>query len=239
MQNNVFAQKKVMNLPTYDYARYHFGFILALNQMGFSLKVKDDLHTMVFDSLQSPDIFADSMRVLGISPQPTMGFTIGIVGNLRLGKYFDLRFVPSLSFGERYINYTFLRYKDGTPTVVEIKKSITSTFVDFPLHVKYKSKRLTNARAYVLGGIRYTLDLASSRAAKKEDQNNVIVKLNRDDLLFEVGVGFDFYNGWFKFGTEIKMAYGLSDLLKREGNIYTEGIESLKSKIFQLTFTFE
>lgn len=239
ISGQVSGQRRVMNLPTYDYAPYHFGFILAANQMNFTLKVKDNLSMTMYDSLASPDFAADSVRINSISPKPTLGFTIGIVGNLRLGKYFDLRFVPSLSFGERRILYSFVRYKDNAATIVEYEKSITSTYVEFPLFIKYKSKRLNNARAYVLAGGKYVLDLASSRAEKKEEAQNTLVKLNKNDFLAEVGVGFDFYNGWFKFGVEIKMAYGMTDLLKREDNIYTEGIESLKSKIWQISFTFE
>jgi len=237
--NRVKGQGQPMNLPTYDYAPYHFGFVLAVNQMNFALKLNDNVSLITLDSAMSPDFFADSVRIMSIGSKPTLGFTIGIVSNLRLGKYFDLRFVPSLAFGERRLNYTFLRYKDNVVSTVEFEKNITSTYVEFPLHIKYKSKRLNNVRAYVLAGGKYVIDLATTKADKDEEKNNTLVKLNRNDFLLEAGVGFDFYNGWFKFGTEIKMAYGLTDILKREANIYTEGIESIRSQIFQISFTFE
>ncbi len=237
--SSVYGQRKVMNLPTYDYSKYHFGFVLALNQMNFTVKVKDNLNKIVFDSLQSPDIFADSLRVLSVNSTPTLGFTIGIISNLRLGKYFDLRFIPSLSFGERFLDYTLLRYRYNESSVVDMKKSITSTYIDLPFHIKYKSKRLNNVRAYVLAGVKYSIDLATTKANKKIETNQKIVRLNRNDVVFEVGVGFDFYNGWFKFGTEIKMSYGTNNLLKREDNIYTGCIDKLNTKIFQLSFTFE
>ena len=91
-----------------------------------------------------------------------------------------------------------------------------------------------------MGGAQYTLDLASQ--AKKREQKNSdqkIVKFKQNDVYVETGVGFDFYNEWFKFGVEFKMQYGLFDVLKRENNIYTDAIESLKSKIFQISLTFE
>ena len=88
------------NLKLYDFEPYHFGFILASNQMNFSLEVKDDLHLRYYQSDETPDeIFiseGDSVRLLGIESLPTIGFSVGIVGNLRVGNYFDLRFVPSL-----------------------------------------------------------------------------------------------------------------------------------------------
>ena len=31
-------RRRVENMATYDYAKYHFGFILAVNQMHFTIK---------------------------------------------------------------------------------------------------------------------------------------------------------------------------------------------------------
>jgi len=234
------AQKRgVMNLPNYNNAPYHFGFILALNQMHFTLKMKEGFQLVTYDSLQSPDIFADSLHLLYVDTKPTIGFTVGIVGNLKLAKYFDLRMIPSLGFGERYLDYYMLTYDDGQANFVEIRKNVTSAHIDVPLHVRYRSKRVHNFGAYVLAGGKYVLDLAATRSDKKDDDNEASVKLNKHDIAAEVGVGFEFYNAWFKFGIEVKMSYGLLDLLVREGNVYTGGIESLTSKVWQLSFSFE
>jgi hypothetical protein len=233
------AQKReIENMPTYDFSKYHFGFILAVNQMHFVIKPIDNLQYMWFDTLASAEINADSSQIYSIESAPSYGFTVGIVGNLRVTNSLDLRFVPSLAFGERNIDYRFMKYRDGDATLVEVQKNIPSTFVEFPLHFKYKSRRLNNFRAYVLGGVNYRLDL-SSQAKKRKDSGQIQVKLNRSDIYYDLGVGFDFYFEWFKFGTEFKMSYGILDVLKRENNIYTDGIEKLSSKVFQLSFTFE
>jgi hypothetical protein len=234
-----FAQQRVVqNMPTYDYSKYHFGFILAVNQMIFVVKPIENIHQTYFDSIASAEINADSAVIYSILSEPTVGFTVGIVSNLRLNNSLDLRFIPSLAFGERNIDYRLLKIREGDSTLVDVRKNIPSTFVEFPFHIKYKSRRLNNFRAYVLGGFNYRLDL-SSQAKKRKDTGQVQVKLNRSDLYYEFGVGFDFYFDWFKFGTELKMSYGLLDILKREDNIYTDGIDKLSSKVFQLTFTFE
>jgi hypothetical protein len=235
------AQKRgVMNLPNYNNAPYHFGFILALNQMHFTLKMNEGFQLVTYDSLQSPDIFADSLHLLYVGTKPTIGFTVGIVGNLKLAKYFDLRLIPSLAFGERYLDYYMLTYDDGQATFVEIRKNVSSAHIDIPLHVRYRSKRVHNFGAYILAGAKYVLDLAATRSDKKEEDNETVVKLHKHDIAAEVGVGFEFYNAWFKFGLEVKMSYGLFDLLRREDdNIYTGGIESLTSKVWQLSFSFE
>jgi hypothetical protein len=91
-----------------------------------------------------------------------------------------------------------------------------------------------------MGGAQYTLDLASQ--AKKREQRNSdqkIVKFNQNDVYLEGGVGVDFYNEWFKLSLELKMMYGMLDQLKREDNLYTNSIQSLKAKIFQFSVTFE
>ena len=159
---------------------------------------------------------------------------------MRLGENFDLRFIPSLSFGDRQLIYTIRFYKDENNYIRTITKDVPSTYVNFPLEVKFKSDRYGNFRAYLMGGSQYTIDLAS-QAKKREERNadQKIVKFNSNDVYLESGVGFDFYNEWFKLALEFKMMYGLLDQLKRENNIYTNGIASLKSKIFQFSVTFE
>lgn len=234
-----FAQKKkVLNLQHYDEEPYHFGFILGLNQMLFSVKPVDNLSFIKWEPIQSPDIFADSLFVYSITSTPTPGFTIGILGNLRLGKYVDMRFIPALSFGERLLNYDIMAYENGESQLIYTEKSITSTYVNFPLEFRYKSKRLNNMLAYVLGGADYSIDLASQKKAE-ENSNDITVKIIKNDISLLLGAGVDFYTNYFKFGVQARMSYGMNNLIQKEGNLYTDSIETLRSKIFMLSFTFE
>lgn len=225
-------------MPTYDFSKYHFGFILAMNQMHFTIKPVEGLNKKLFFDFDGTGFNADSARVYSIEHVPSTGFTVGIVGNLRLGTYFDLRLIPSLSFGERNLEYVIWKYKDGIESPVYITKNVQSTFVELPLQLKYKSQRLNNFRAYLIGGANIRVDLAS-QAKKEKESAEIRIKLMQYDIYGELGVGFDFYFEWFKFGTELKMSYGMLDMLKHEENLYTDGIEQMKSKMFQLSFTFE
>lgn len=239
ISTGLYSQKaKIENMPTYDYSKYHFGFVLGVNQMHFTIKPIENLNMKMFSADQTEEISADSAMLFSVEDDPTLGFTVGIVSNLRLGNYFDLRFIPSLTFGERNLDYRILKYRDGVSSIIEIRKNIPSTFIELPFHLKYKSARKGNMRAYLLSGFNYRIDLASL-AKKKNEQADVQIKLKRNDISFELGVGFDWYFEWFKLGTELKMSYGALDMLVREDNIYTQGIEKLSSKIFQLSFTFE
>ena len=65
------------------------------------------------------------------------------------------------------------------------------------------------------------------------------MRLKRNDYTYELGTGFDFYLDFFKFGVELKMDYGMRDLLQRDKTVYTNSIDKLSSKMFLLSFTFE
>lgn len=235
---------KVRNLPAYDLAPYHFGFILGMNQMLFTIKTTPGFQNVGYSSLQTPDINADTAQLLSIEHNPPLGFTIGIVSNLRINERSDLRFVPSLSFGERDIFYSIRKGVIDVDNKIEkediiVRKKIQSTFIEFPVHLKYKGSRMNNMRPYWLVGAKYALDLASDSKKKKASNNNVNLAINRNDVYGELGAGLDFYTTFFKFGVEVKMAYGLTDILKRENNIYTGAVERMNSKLFLLSFTFE
>jgi hypothetical protein len=232
----------ILNMTNYDQEMFHFGFVLGANQCFTSLRPIPDLSSHIFDSTYIPDILPlpDSARVLSVWSTPAIGFVISIVSNMRMGDHFDLRFIPSLTFGDRNLLYSIQSYSHGDTSILSITKKVPSTYINLPLEIRYKSIRYNNFRAYLLAGMQYTIDLASQ--AKKREQKNAdqkIIKFNGSDIYAETGVGFEFYNEWFKFGIELKMMFGLTDILKREHNLYTDSIESLKSKIFQLSFTFE
>ena len=257
-QNLVAQNEKPKNLLLYDNQPYHFGFILGYNQMSYAIRYYDDYQLIGHDATEYPstvDTYYNSNATyyaLSIAPIPEHGFTVGVVGNLRLGKYFDLRLIPSLSFGSRTIGYQFYRVINGATTpdntpYYEKKKSIFSTFIEFPLQVKYKSKRLNNVAAYVIAGANFKIDLASQKKSQVDITNaqgeqitvtdNIRVK--RTDLAAEVGAGFDFYTGYFKFGIEAKMSFGLFNILDSQHLIYDSSIKNIRNRTFQISLTFE
>lgn len=209
-----------VNLPKYDYQKMHFGFALGFNSADFVVKKVGNFNLL--DSVYS------------VESSSSIGLNLTILANLRLGNYFDLRFLPTLSFAQRNLDYTLL-YNNTTPLAKT--KKVESTYLEFPLELKYKSKRVNNYRAYVLGGFKYGIDMVSQAKVKAEDPD--VIKLSRKDYGYEIGVGFDFYMTYFKFSPEIKMFTGLRNLIVPENTIFSSPIEALYSKTFTVSFTFE
>ncbi len=211
----------VPNLMRYDQQIFHFGFLVGYNQMDFAIKTKPN--------------FSEYDSLLIVNTSPLSGFNLGIVSDLRVWKYFNLRFIPTLTFGDRIINYT-IRYSDGSQLVTN--KNTESVYVDLPLLLKFKSSRMHNVRVYVLAGAMYSYDLISA-AKKHENPREIVLKLFPNDFQAIGGIGVDFYCTYFKFTTEVRMNFGLVNLLKDENNMYTSSISELKSKNLQISFIFE
>jgi len=215
-------RRKVMNLPKYDRAIVHFGFVLGLNVSKF--RVDPVANLRIIDTVYS------------IVPKGTSGLNLGIVSNLKLGEHWDFRFIPALAFTQRNLEYT-MKYTDPKYDEETIIKQVESTYLEFPFLLKFKSKRIDNYRVYVLAGWKFGIDMVSQAKVLAKDKE--IVKLNKNDNGYEIGVGFDFYMTYFKFSPEIKMYNGVKNLLVQDERRFSAPINSLKSKTFVISFLFE
>lgn len=225
LSSSLFAQRETtLNLPKFDHRFMHFGFLLGINSASF-----------VLDRYPPTTYGADTLLIL--EPTSTTGFNLGIISAMHFGEHFSLRFTPNLAFAQRNLTYRFQTFEGEK----EYIKEIESTLINFPLNIKFKSARVNNFSAYIIGGAAYSLDLASNADAENNstNPNDILVKLAKNDFMGQIGFGTDFYLEYFKFGIELKMSYGLKDFHIREDNMFSNPIEKLKSKMFLLSFTFE
>jgi len=211
---------KIKNLPKYEFEPLHFGFSIGINKTNFVI---------------TPKILSDSILVVESSPKN--GFNLGIITEMAIHRYVTVRFVPNLSFAQRNIDFTIATQKG----VGVFTKKIESTFLDFPIDIKLRSARMNNFSAYVLAGIKYTIDLASQKNVDNTslDISKQVIKLNRNDIGYEMGAGAEFYLPYFKFAIEGKLSLGFKNLLVNDNTIFANAIDRLYSKIFLLSFTFE
>jgi hypothetical protein len=214
-----YGQKaRVLNQSTHDDRAIHFGFCLGLNSMSF--EVRPSYQNYLKDSL-----------IPGVN-KPGMGFHIQVISNYRLGNYFDLRFLPGVAFGQRQINF----YKNNQ--LYSDRHKLESNFLEFPLLIKYKAKRLNNVRPYIITGGNVRYDLA--KTFSEDDQ--IYIDLRNLDIYYEAGTGMDFYLPYFKMSIEIKLSYGILNALSPHSTSHPEfqnSIEKLNSKIWMLSFHFE
>ena len=217
----------VPNLSQYDNKIYHFGFSLSAGTYNYVISTNPDLTHL--DG-------CDTLHV--VNPRSGKSFGFGIVSDVRMGKYFDLRFIPSFSFPDCHLDFLCLSDRPNSNYGSANGSSNGIVFLDLPLLVKFKSTRMmNNVRAYVLAGAQYSFNLVYSKVEKLNRQEDILL-INAHDVMAQVGVGFDFYCTYFKLATELKFSLGLMDQLQKEGQ-YVGSINSLRSKGFLFSITFE
>jgi hypothetical protein len=211
---------KPQNLPKYDKQYMHFGMSLGLNTMDFTIRPHKSIYT-------NDSIFA-------VENYRLPGFNINIVMNYNIYDKLSLRLLPGLIFGERDLRYVVKNTDTSLSTVL---MKIESTFIDFPVLLKYKSDRLNNFRAYLLGGASFKYDLAAKDQIKPEERP--MIRLIKPDFYYEVGAGLDFFLEYFKFAIELKLAVGMRNVLVYDDSKFTTTIERMNSKMVILSFLFE
>jgi hypothetical protein len=213
-QGGMFGKDPIINKENWNKQRVHWGYFLGFNSLDFK-----------FDYLT----IAEDIQV-----ETTTGFNVGLVGNLRLTEYFDLRFEPGLYITQR--NLTYPAITDANDRLREVK----STYIFFPLLLKYSALRAGNVRPYLVGGVSTALNLGSN--SKIQDDNyNERFRMNEWTNFYEVGFGVDIYLEYFVFSPSIRGVFGMNDELIRDntpGSPWTGNVQAMKTRGFFVNFTF-
>ena len=221
---------QTQNLVYFDDKPVHFGFALGFNQPGFYLEKKS-----------SYDFFDDSLQSLLVNSKG--GFTLGVITSLNINENFKIRFVlPSLSFQESEMEYTYLNPSNLQPTVYV--KSLRPVYLDFPVLLKFRTNRINNYAVYGIVGLRYGIDMSSNIDVNNSiDLEDQVIKLNKHDFGSEIGGGVDLFLEYFKLGIELKLGSGMRNMLYNtpgeDPTKFDNAIESLRSRVWTLSFTFE
>jgi len=166
-------------------------------------------------------------------PSYSPGFSVGVIGDMYMNPYFNLRFTPSIHFGDK--KFKFREQATGEEFITNVR----SSYLNFPLDVKYTALRLNNYRPYLIGGIYGSVDIGRKKG------NPILLKST--DFGFEFGLGCDIYLPYFKLCPELKFCFGLVNLLEKDrpdlvdqANIkYTDALSKATSRMVILTFNFE
>jgi hypothetical protein len=213
-----FNQGSNLNYNDFQSKPYYFGITLGYNQSDFRI-----YHSKNFIR---NDSFSRVESVTG------PGFNLGIVSNLKIGEFFDLRFLPTLSFIERNIRYAPRGEQDRVLT-----RPIESVLVEMPFHVRYKSAVYHDFRLFVIGGVKYSFDVASDSRTR---QAAGLVKIAPTDFQVEYGAGIQFFFPYFIFSPEFKISQGLNNVLIYNDRLQQSTIlEKIMSRTFTLSIHFE
>ena len=223
ISTSLFSQnKRVENLPTFDKKKIHFGFYLGLNQNDFKLNIKKNS----FDV--APGI---------ILVEPTTGFNVGIIVDLRLHKNLNLRFEPGLISNTKKIIFNYLdEPKDSV-------RDVSSTFLHIPLVFKMSTDKYRNIRPYLLAGVSYDLNL-SSNERNQDDNTAGEFRMKTHNFMYELGIGVDIYLHYFKFSPSIRGVFAINNEIKYDNvangaSQWTDPINFLGTRGLFLNLAFE
>jgi len=213
-----------VNLPLYDHKTVHWGFSFGTAKTDFTIYKNSSF----FDT--------DSINIIGIENTSLPGFFLGPVFNVKLNRYFDLRFLVNISFTQRNMKYYIASGTDTSTTIDQTLIKLPSSFLEFPVLLKYKGQRINNFGPYFILGASGKYDLASLRKLNTDEPHLQIAPF---DVYLELGPGFDFYFPYFKFSLELKYSNGFFNVLEKDNSIYSRPLDGLKSHSFMLSFHFE
>ena len=197
---------------------YYFGITLGVNSSKYTPFRSEEF------------IFADSISAVTSLNGP--GFNLGIITNLKIGKYFDFRFLPTLSFAERRLNYTA-----GTIRTRETQEVVESVFVELPFHFRYKSAPYRDKRLFLIAGVKYNFDVASDSRSRQAEE---LVRISPHDFAVEYGAGVQFFFPYFIFSPEFKVSHGIGNTLLFNPNLPESTVlEKVLSRTFTISLHFE
>lgn len=214
-----FAQReRVENLPTFDKRKIHYGFYLGVNQNDFKLNLRNS-----------------AIQNANITVEPSSGFNVGLIADLRLHKNLNLRLEPGLITNSKNI------YFNHIATQRDSVREVSSTFLHVPLVLKFSTDRYKNIRPYLLAGVSYDYNFSSNE--KNQDDNSAgQFRMQTHNFMYEVGIGIDIYLYFFKFSPSIRGVFAMNNEIKYDddpNSQWTAPVNFMGTRGIFLNFAFE
>lgn len=227
-------ERKVENRPYTDLRPFHFGVVVGTHLQDVELmNVGPQSITHEDGTVVQSNIVVDQDRY-------DVGFTVGMLGELRLNKHFQFRVAPAMYFGNRHLSFLNLNEQDAAGKPLEQRQDLKTAYISTALNLIFAAPRFNNHRPYIMAGINPMINLSG----KGED----FIRLKRYDMFAEIGLGCDFYLPFFKLRPEFKFMFSLVNSLdtNRERSIsnknmlpYILSVKESRTKIIALSFYFE
>ena len=227
-------ERKVQNKPYTDLRPLHLGILVGMNLQDI------ELENVGPQTILQEDGTSQIQTIVCDDDKWNAGFSVGVLADLRLSQHLNLRFTPTMHFGAKHL--TFYNMTELTPEgrLLEMTQDMKSTYISFPVGLKFSAERWNNYRPYVIAGVSQLVNLTS--------KNQDFLQLKRTDTMLEIGLGCDLYLPFFKLIPELKFCYSLTnaidsshanELQDTNKRMYANAVKSGQTKMIVLTFYFE
>ena len=180
--------------------------------------------------------FLRNDSILLVEPGKSTGYSVRLMATAKLTNRLEFRINPGLILGiDRSFTYQLGKrelYEDST-----VVKIIQSNIATFPFQLKFNSDRINNFKVYMVGGIKYDIDLASNSGSRNAEN---LIKLKKADFGAELGIGFNFFMRFVTVTPEIRFSNGFSNLHDRDPNLkYSNVLDKLYSRMILFSIHLE
>ena len=227
-------ERKVQNKPYTDLRPLHLGILVGMNLQDM------ELENVGPQTILQEDGTTKTQTIVCDDDKWNAGFSVGVLADLRLSKHLNLRFTPTMHFGAKHLTFYNMTELNAEGRLLEMTQDMKSTYISFPVDLKFSAERWNNYRPYVIAGVNQLVNLTS--------KNQDFLQLKRTDTMIEVGLGCDLYLPFFKLIPELKFCYSLTNALDRSHadelqdtnkRMYANAVRSTQTKMIVLTFYFE
>ena len=227
-------ERKVQNKPYTDLRPLHLGILVGMNLQDI------ELENVGPQTILQEDGTTKTQTIVCDDDKWNAGFSVGVLADIRLSKHLNLRFTPTMHFGAKHLTFYNMTELNAEGRLLEMTQDMKSTYISFPVDLKFSAERWNNYRPYVIAGVNQLVNLTS--------KNQDFLQLKRTDTMIEVGLGCDLYLPFFKLIPELKFCYSLTNALDRghanelqdtNKRMYANAVRSAQTKMIVLTFYFE
>jgi len=217
----LFNKERILNNENFDKARLSYGYYLGFNVYDYNFDYRTD--------------------VKDIQVLKSTGFNIGLLGNVRINDYIDIRVEPGLVISRRELNYSQTFFTGIDFEDKDLIREIQSTFIHIPILIKFSAKRINNIKPFVVGGISTAFNLSSQQDNPDDNSKNVF-RVSKNNLYYELGLGIDIYLTWFKFTPSIRGVFSMQNELIKDidpNSRWTRHIAQMQTRGLFINFTFQ
>lgn len=236
--NAQFRSRDVLDRYTdFDDQQFSWGYYLGINY--FDMKIHP-----------SNQGLADSKRFL-IDVDTKPGFTVGLIGKMKVHDLVDFRLEPSMHFVQRdllfknvqkIIDDEIANGIEPTLTEKDVKRNVKSTYLDIPIFINLHGDRWNNTRPYIQAGVSWLVNLQANEK-KEQDNADQIFRMKTHNFSYQLEAGIEIYFKRFKMTPSVKGIFFFNNELvaDNEGTppYWAGALKSINSRAFVFSVKFE